>query len=321
MRTTSLGRTGRTVSVAGLGCGGNSRVGLGRGLAQDECARVVRAAIDAGVTLIDTAEGYGTEDIVGLALQGADRDALTICTKSRYKDGGGRMTAERVVANLETSLRRLRLDKVDVFQVHAVAPQDYAYVMEEIVPALTAEKARGTIGHIGITESPPSDPYQVMAARAVHDDVWEVIMLAFHLMNQVPRRTVFPVSQARGVGTLIMFAVRNIFSRPERLREAMQALAAAGKVPADIGRQDDPLAALVEESGAKTLTEFAYRFARHEPGADVVLFGTGDLNHLAANIEAINAGPLPPAVLETLATLFGALNGVGFDLPDHAKKS
>ncbi len=320
MRTTSFGRTGRTVSVAGLGCGGNSRVGLGRGLPQDECVRIVRAAIDAGVSLIDTAEAYGTEEIVGLALQGVDRDALTICTKSRYKEGGELMRADRVVANLEASLRRLRLDTVDLFQVHTVLPQDYGYVMDEIVPALMAQKARGTIRHIGITESPPNDPHQVMSARAVHDDAWEAIMLAFHLMNHVPRRTVFPAAQARGVGTLIMFAVRNIFSRPERLREAMRTLAAEGKVPADIARQDDPLAAMVEESGAATLTEFAYRFARHEPGADVVLFGTGDHDHLHANIAAINAGPLPPAVLASLDTLFGALTGVGFDKPDREAK-
>ena len=53
-----LGKTGLTVSVAGLGCGGNSRLGLGRGASADECVAVVRTAVDLGVNFLDTAEAY-----------------------------------------------------------------------------------------------------------------------------------------------------------------------------------------------------------------------------------------------------------------------
>ncbi|MGI9478009.1 MAG: aldo/keto reductase, partial [Hyphomicrobiaceae bacterium] len=67
MEYTSLGNTGLQVSVAGLGCGGNSRLGLGRSASTEECIKLFEAAIDAGVNLIDTAESYGTEEIVGLA--------------------------------------------------------------------------------------------------------------------------------------------------------------------------------------------------------------------------------------------------------------
>lgn len=317
MQTTTLGRTGRTVSVAGLGCGGNSRVGLGRGLSQADSARLVRDAIDRGVSLIDTAEAYGTEEVVGLALEGIDRDAITLSTKSRYADADGLMRADRVVANLEASLRRLGLDTVDVFHVHGVKPADYAYVMDEIVPALIDQKARGTIRHIGITESPPNDPRQVMLTRAVHDDVWEVVMVAFHMMNQAPRRLVFPRTRQHGIGTLVMFAVRNIFSRPERLRVALNDLAARGLVPPDLAGRDQPLDFLIEEGGAASLTDAAYRFARHEPGTDVVLFGTGDPAHLRANIASINAGPLPEPTRQRLVALLGELTGIGLDLPDR----
>lgn len=320
METTTLGRTGRMVSVAGLGCGGSSRVGLSRGFSTEQSVRLVRSAIDQGVSLLDTAEVYGTEEIVGLALEGIDPDAITVSTKSRYRDQSGLFPAERVVENLHASLRRLKREAVDVFHVHAVRPADYAHVMDTIVPALQAEKARGTIKHIGITETPPNDPRQVMMTRAVHDDVWEVVMLAFHLMHHGPRRLIFPTTRQNATGTLIMFAVRNIFSRPERLRAAMKALAARGAVPAELGLEDNPLRSLVADAGAKSLTEFAYRFARHEPGTDVVLFGTSDAAHLSDNIAAINAGPLPEPTLTTLTTLFGHLNGVGLDLPDHMQR-
>lgn len=316
MHTTPLGATGRTVSVAGLGCGGSSRLGLSQGRSPEEAERIVRGAIDAGVTFIDTAEAYGTEEVVGRALKGQDRDALTVSTKSRYTGADGLLSAAEVVANLEASLKRLGLDTVDVFHVHAVRPSDYAYVMDEIAPALIDQKARGTIRHIGITETPPNDARQVMLTRAVYDDVWEVAMLAFHMMNHGPRRHIFPLTQRNGVGTLIMFAVRAIFSRPERLRRAMAELAERGEVPPEMAAADDPLAFLVDEAGASSLTEIAYRFARHEPGAEVVLFGTGNPDHLGANIAAINGPPLPDAVLKRLDALFGHLTGVGFDLPD-----
>ena len=59
--------------------------------------------------------------------------------------------------------------------------------------------------------------------------------------------------------------------------------------------------------------EAAYRFARHEPGVDVVLFGTGDPDHLRANIASLLAPPLPLADRLTLTKLFGRLSGVGLD--------
>ncbi len=68
MAYTTLGRTGLRVSVAGLGCGGFSRLGQGQGSSVAHSIGVVRAALDAGVNFIDTAAQYGTEDIVGQAL-------------------------------------------------------------------------------------------------------------------------------------------------------------------------------------------------------------------------------------------------------------
>jgi hypothetical protein len=65
--------------------------------------------------------------------------------------------------------------------------------------------------------------------------------------------------------------------------------------------------------GARTITEAAYRFVRHEPGVDVVLFGTGNPQHLRENIAALWAPPLPPADRQPLTKLFGHLVGVGLD--------
>src|SRR5665213_1299155 len=103
-----LGQTGLTVSVAGLGCGGNSRLGLGRGASVEECVAVVRTAVDLGVNFLDTAEAYGTEEIVGAAARFYDRDRLVISTKALFKAGDD--TAETVASRVDAGLRRLGLD-------------------------------------------------------------------------------------------------------------------------------------------------------------------------------------------------------------------
>ena len=81
MEYTTLGRSGLHVSIAGLGCGGHSRLGTKTGKSEQESIAVVRQALDLGINLIDTAEAYGTEAIVGKALQGVPRDQVVIATK------------------------------------------------------------------------------------------------------------------------------------------------------------------------------------------------------------------------------------------------
>lgn len=319
MNYTTLGRTGIRVSVAGLGCGGNSRLGLGRGKTPDACADLVRQALDLGVNFLDTAEAYGTEEIVGAAIAGRPRDAVVISTKSRIRMAGEQLSPKQVLDNLDASLQRLKTDYVDVFHLHAVSPNDYDFAKTEIAPLLDKAKAAGKIRSIGITETGPNDPDQTMLSRAIHDEPWDVVMLAYSMMNQGARQKVFPAAIQRRVGTLIMFVVRNIFSQPERLRADLARLADEGQIPADLRDANEPLDFLLTEGGAETVTEAAYRYVRHTPGADVVLFGTGDPHHLRTNIAAINKPPLPERMRVRLEDSFGHLIGVGLDLPDHVQ--
>ena len=87
-----------------------------------------------------------------------------------------------------------------------------------------------------------------------------------------------------------------------------------GLVEKWLGETDEPLGFLVHEGGAANVIEAAYRFARHEPGVDVVLFGTGDAGHLRTNVASLLKPPLPEADRQKLAALFGHLtNGIGLD--------
>jgi aryl-alcohol dehydrogenase-like predicted oxidoreductase len=319
MDYTTLGRTGLKVSVAGLGCGGNSRLGLSTGKTEADAVALIRAAIDLGVNLIDTAAAYGTEGVVGQALRGVARDKVVVCTKVSRQAGEKQFSPEWVVQSLDNSLRTLGLEYVDVFQLHAVPPAVYEHARDVIVPVLLKEKEKGKFRHLGITETAPNDPNQDMLHRAARDPQWETAMFAFHMMHQVARERVFPATRANGVGTLMMFVVRSIFARPAHLAGTMKELAAAGKVPAELADSDDPLGFLVHAGGASSVTDAAYRYVRHEPGVDVVLFGTGDQDHLRTNVASILAPPLPEADRARLATLFGHLRGVGLDLPNRVR--
>lgn len=307
-----LGKTGLTVSVAGLGCGGNSRLGLGRGARFDDCVAVVRAAVDLGVNFLDTAEAYGTEEIVGAAIRSHDRDKLVISTKALLGASG---TAADVSRRVEASLKRLGLDYVDIFHFHAVNPAAYEHHRDVLAPALMKLKEQGKVRHIGITETGPNDPEQKMLSRAIQEDPWEVIMLAYSLMNQGARRKIFPTTERRGIGTLLMFVVRNIFSNAAYRRDIAAKLVEQGQLDASVLSDGDPLGFLVAEGAAESITDAAYRYARHEQGVDVVLFGTGSKDHVKANVESILRPPLPSPMIERLHRSFGHLTGVGLDRP------
>ncbi len=151
MRYRSLGNSGLVVSVAGLG--GNN---FGRRLDVDATRAVVDAAIDAGITLLDTADSYGTgrsEEILGEVLAGR-RDQVVLATKFGHRSAdlgygtaagakGGRGYIMRAV---EQSLRRLRTDYIDLYQIHTPDP---ATPIEETLAALGDLVTQGKVRYTG----------------------------------------------------------------------------------------------------------------------------------------------------------------------------
>ena len=322
MQYTTLGRTGLKVSVAGLGCGGSSRLGLSAGHSEAQAAGIIHQAIDLGVNLIDTASGYGTEGVVGLALQSLRRDAVIISTKHKVAQGKTLLSAAEIVTGLDASLQKLGTDYVDIFFLHTVFPDAYPHVAREVVPALLRERDKGKFRFLGVTEQAVVDPHHDMLRQAFNDDFCDVIMFAFHMLNQNGRQCVFPHTRRKNIGTLVMFAVRSLFSTPGRLQQDITALAAAGKLPAWLAEKPQPLDFLLQrahDGGARDVIDAAYRYARHEPGANVVMFGTGNPAHVVSNIASILRPPLPAAHVARLNALFGHLTGVGLDEPNHRK--
>jgi aryl-alcohol dehydrogenase-like predicted oxidoreductase len=309
VETTILARTGLTVSVAGLGCGGKSRLGQSQGATTEHSVGIVQAAIDLGVTLIDTAPAYRTEAIVGRAIAGR-RDGLVLATKSPYLGVTVDLTPDRLIDGLEASLAALGTDYIDIYQLHGVPPDGYAHCKEALVPALLRAKQQGKIRYLGITERFVEDTAHRMLGAALDDDLWDVVMVGFSLLNPSARGSVLRRTRANDIGVLDMFAVRRALSQPAARVEFVQQLVRDGLVPADAIDTDAPFDFLIAEGGAENVVDAAYRFCRHEPGIHVVLTGTGTRDHLEANIASIGRGPLDAAALRRLETLFGAIDTI-----------
>ena len=307
MEYRTLGRTGLRASVCGLGGGGESRLGLAKGSTEQEAIAVVRRGLELGITYVDTAPNYGTEDVVGRALEGR-RDGVVVSSKTLARRNDGTLVDRAGVRRgLEETLRTLRTDVVDVYHLHRVRPEDYDHARDEIVPELLGLRDEGKVRFLGISESTGSDPRHSMLRRTLEDDWADVVMTGFTFFNQSARDVLFPTTMEKDVAVEIMASARSYFSRPEQLAAEIARLVDAGVIGRDEVDPGDPLRFLAD-GGVQTLTEASYRFVAHEPGVHVVLVGTGNPAHLAENARALSAGPLPPEVTKRLVSLFGHLS-------------
>lgn len=311
MQHRELGDTGIRVSALGLGAGGASRLGLRNGATTDAAVGVVREAMDLGINYVDTAPAYGTEEAVGRALSGVPREELVVSTKVRHRTDDDRLISpDELAQSLDESLRRLGTDHVDVFFLHGVRLDEYDHCFEVLGPELDRQRSSGKVRAIGVTESFAHDPEHVMQHRALDDELWDVVLTGFNVLNP-NARSLLPRAATGGVGVVVMHAVRWLLTGGERLLDGLQELA---QRPTD-GVSPDRLRQAIDRVPARVsdrlLPAAAYRFALDEPGFSSVLIGTGNPVHLRENVAAIEEVASDPATADLLAALDGLLEGAG----------
>ena len=198
MQTRTLGTNGLEVSMLGFGCMGISQ-SYGRPSSRADGIAIIRRAVDAGVTLFDTAEVYGpytNEDLVGEALepvrdQVGDRHEVRVQHRERQIAGLNSRPAQiRAVA--EASLKRLRTDRIDLFYQHRVDPDvpidDVAGTVKELIDA-------GKVKHFGLSEAGATTIRRAHAVQPI-----AAVQSEYSLWWREPEREILPTLDELGVG-------------------------------------------------------------------------------------------------------------------------
>ena len=200
MQKRKLGKSNLEVSALGLGCMSMSH-GYGPAGDKQEMIRLIRAAVDEGVTFFDTAEVYGpftNEELLGEALQPV-RDRVVIATKFGWKidpqtrkPTGLDSRPEQIRQVADASLKRLRTDRIDLFYQHRV---DTAVPMEEVAGAVKELIQQGKVGHFGLSEAGVQSIRRAHAVQPV-----TALQSEYSLWWREPEREVLPALEELGIG-------------------------------------------------------------------------------------------------------------------------
>jgi aryl-alcohol dehydrogenase-like predicted oxidoreductase len=294
MRYRPLGNSGLIVSVVGLGCNN-----FGRRLDVDQTKAVVDAAIDAGITLLDTAEAYGgvgrSEEYLGAALAGR-RDQVVLATKFGAQGAdmgygpaagatGGRAYIRRAV---EQSLRRLRTDYIDLYQIHTPDP---VTPIEETIVALTELVQAGLVRYIGHSNF---SAVQIATAAAAARELRAVPFISaqnhWSWLERAVERDVVPAAQRFGLGVLPFFPLANglLTGKVRRGVPPAEGTRLAGRPGYVTEAKLDTVEALAEwsQQHGRTMLEVAIGGLAALPGCTSVISGATSADQVRANAAA-----------------------------------
>jgi aryl-alcohol dehydrogenase-like predicted oxidoreductase len=319
MRTTSLGPFSG-VSRLTLGGGGLGRLWGETSL--EEAVATVHAAVDAGITLIDTAPIYlDCERVIGQAFGGAPPAHLRFTTKCQLGQPAPGEAARILEASLDASLEVMGLDRADIFFLHSnICDDDYAFprhndrralfatpwslYRDEVAPAMEALKARGRIGAWGITGI--GVPSTILKAIA-HDPKPDAVQAITNLLDSAGGirsfagparpREIIAAAKARGIAVLGIRAVQ-----AGALTAAIDRTMKESHPESADYRRAAPFRALCAEIGVDPAL-LAHRYALSLAGVDTVILGVKNRAELAGCLEAEALGPLPADLMARIDAL------------------
>lgn len=309
MRYTTLGRSGPAISSMGLGslalAGAYGRVSKG------EALRIIRRALDAGVTLVDTADFYAdgqVERLVGQAVAGHGDDVV-VCTRGGVRGGGGRhrpveydATPGYLERACDASLERLGTDRVDVYYLHC---QDERVPIEASVGKLAELVEAGKIGYLGLSGCTAR---QLLRAHAVHPIT--ALAVEYSLWGRHASGELLAAARRLGVGLVAARPLGRGF-----LSGRIKADCHLG--PADWRRDDPRFLPAAQPPHLRALKEVEAVAAQLDLGAGRLALGwllaqgepvipvpsTRDQVHLEMNLAAATVA-LAPEIRDRLAGLF-----------------
>jgi aryl-alcohol dehydrogenase-like predicted oxidoreductase len=288
--TTTLGKTGPTVSVLGLGCMGMSGT-YGRS-DDEESIRTVRAALDTGITLLDTGDFYGSghnEQLLATALRGRSREDYQLSVKFgglRDPDGGfvGFDARPAAVGNfLAYSLNRLGVEHIDVYRPGRLDPD---VPIEDTIAAIATQVERGRVRHIGLSEVGSQTIRRAAAVHPISD-----VQIEYSLLSRGIEDGVLDTCRELGIGiTAYGVLSRGLIGAPRQQYEPGDHRATWPRFQGDNLDRNLALVAGLEPVAARhgiTVAQLAIAWVAAQ-GSDIVpLVGMRTVSRIRPAVEAL----------------------------------
>jgi aryl-alcohol dehydrogenase-like predicted oxidoreductase len=289
MHKKPYGKTGLSVSVLGLGAG---QIGAD-GLDDNTVSRLLNEALDLGITLIDTARGYGhSEARIGQHLRHR-RHEFVLSTKVGYGISGQQdWTAGCISAGVIEALQRLQTDHIEIVHLHSC---DLSVLQAgDVVDALQRAQQAGKVGTVAYSGENEALAWAVQSAR------FGGVECSVNLFDQASLAASLPQAAERGLGVI---AKRPLGNAPWRF----------GQRP--VGDYCETywqrLQVLAYDTAGLPWDELALRFCAHQPLVGSAIVGTASVEHLRHNVALVQKGPLPANVVAALHDRFAAV-GAGW---------
>jgi aryl-alcohol dehydrogenase-like predicted oxidoreductase len=286
MQKTVLGRTGLEVTRLGFGAMEirGPRIWSGRSITDDEAERILHSVLDAGINFIDTAYDYGlSEEYIGRFISHrrseyilATKCGCTVVNSGDHDETPHVWTRENLLHNIETSLRRMNTDYIDLLQLHNPTVEQ----TEEgnLVEVLREIQVSGKVRWIGISSTLPH------ISNYIESGVFDSFQIPYSALER-DHENVISDAALSGAGTIIRGGVGR------------------GEPGAGLGNKDRwvvwekaQLDELLDEGESRT--GFILRFTLSHPHMSTTIVGTKNPEHLAENIRIATKGPLPTDVYE-----------------------
>ena len=292
MEATTFGKTGLEICRLGIGLGE-----IGFNLTRDDenqAARVINSALDAGINFLDTAACYGiSEELVGKTVSHRRSDFVLATKAGHYlpRRQGEDWTYDVVAESIDRSLRLMNTDYLDVVQLHSCTVE----VLErgDVTRALQDAKAAGKtrfIGYSGDNES---------AEWAVNSGQFDTLQTSFNLVDQGARRKILPSAEAKSMGIIIKRPIGNaVWGAPQDPRPYahIPEYTAEYYRRARVLQREGPLPA---EPDDRILLAMGFTFGH--PEVDVAIIGTQRPEHMLSNIDMVsNRLPIEQETVEEL---------------------
>ena len=292
MKTRELGDSGVAVSTVALGSWLTYSGGIGR----EQTEACTRAAFDAGITLFDTANVYGTgaaETAWGEILSDYPRESYVLATKVYFpmgpRDRG--LSRKQILKQIDGSLQRLKTDYVDLYQCHRY---DDTVALEETMGALTEVVQAGKARHIGFSEWPAD---KIKAALALPDVTKFVSSQPqYSALWRTPEKDVIPVCEANGISQIVWSPLaQGVLTGKYKPGERVpQDSRAANRKMNRFIRQwlnDETLTAVqdlrpIADDHGITLAQLALAWVLHQPNVTAVIVGATRPEQIHENVKA-----------------------------------